>query len=186
MEAQERPRPYAVPPEVMRPHRPWVVFLARDMGAEKVVEVGVHAGSLTIRLLRETDATVWAVDHWQGVPEDPLQAYMEEAGSIESRFLTRTKEYHGGGRLRVMRMDSVEAACRVLAQEGRTIDLVFIDADHRYEAVRDDIQAWLPCIRPGGILCGHDYHWPGVKRAVEELLPGHHADETTWWIEVTE
>jgi glycosyltransferase involved in cell wall biosynthesis len=33
----------------------------------------------------------------------------------------------------------------------------YIDADHRYESVVSDIQAWWPKVRPGGILSGHDY-----------------------------
>lgn len=53
-------------------------------------------------------------------------------------------------------------------------DVVYIDADHSYTAVRDDIAVWYPRVTPGGALCGHDYypekHWPGVKRAVDEFI----------------
>ncbi len=35
-------------------------------------------------------------------------------------------------------------------------DLVFIDGDHSYEAAKRDIEMWLPKVKPGGILCGHD------------------------------
>lgn len=54
-------------------------------------------------------------------------------------------------------------------------DLVFLDGDHSYEAVKADIQAWGPLIEEGGILCGHDWDehgvsWPGVHKAVVELL----------------
>ena len=48
------------------------------------------------------------------------------------------------------------------------LDLVFIDGDHSFEAVRDDLDAWWPTLRPGGTLAGHDYaiYSPGVVRAV--------------------
>jgi hypothetical protein len=36
------------------------------------------------------------------------------------------------------------------------LDLVFIDGDHRFEAVKADIMSWFPKVRAGGILCGHD------------------------------
>jgi predicted O-methyltransferase YrrM len=52
-----------------------------------------------------------------------------------------------------------------------SLDCVFIDADHSYDAVSKDIGAWLPKVkRGGGILAGHDYNWqfPGVLRAVSE------------------
>jgi hypothetical protein len=51
-----------------------------------------------------------------------------------------------------------------------SVDLVFIDAEHTYESVRDDLQAWWPKVRSGGLLAGHDYGWPGVARAVEEFF----------------
>ena len=60
------------------------------------------------------------------------------------------------------------------AAEIPEADVVYIDANHSYQAVRDDIAVWYPRITPGGALCGHDYyqekHWPGVKRAVDEFI----------------
>ncbi len=52
-------------------------------------------------------------------------------------------------------------------------DFVFVDACHDYEPVRDDVRAWLPRLKPGGTIAGHDInaHYPGVERAVRELLP---------------
>lgn len=55
------------------------------------------------------------------------------------------------------------------------VDLVFVDGDHTYNQVKADIQAWLPHIREGGILCGHDYgweKWAGVKQAFDEETVG--------------
>lgn len=57
---------------------------------------------------------------------------------------------------------------------NQSVDAVFVDADHSYDGVARDITAWLPKIKPGGVLCGHDFHsvhWPGVVRAVQELVP---------------
>jgi predicted O-methyltransferase YrrM len=56
-------------------------------------------------------------------------------------------------------------------------DLAFIDASHLYDGVKADITAALPMMRPGAILCGHDYRpdapEDGVTKAVRELLPGY-------------
>ena len=51
-------------------------------------------------------------------------------------------------------------------------DLVFIDADHTYEAVKQDIMLWKPKLKPGGLLSGHDYDkkHPDVKRAVDDTV----------------
>ena len=50
-------------------------------------------------------------------------------------------------------MSSLEAASNI---EDKSLDICFIDADHRYEEVKKDILAYFPKIKPGGILCGHD------------------------------
>lgn len=55
--------------------------------------------------------------------------------------------------------------------EDESLDFVFIDASHRYEDVLDDLNAWFPKVKKGGILAGHDYpSWEGVVRAVNEFF----------------
>ena len=50
-----------------------------------------------------------------------------------------------------------------------TFDLLFIDADHSYEAVKNDIEKWMPKIKENGTIAGHDYgNAPGVGKAVNE------------------
>ncbi|KKK91163.1 hypothetical protein LCGC14_2715710 [marine sediment metagenome] len=55
--------------------------------------------------------------------------------------------------------------------EDESIDFVFIDADHEQEQVRADILAWLPKVRKGGIISGHDYvaSQQGVIKAVNSI-----------------
>ena len=69
----------------------------------------------------------------------------------------------------VKKMSSVDASKEY---EDGVLDMVFIDASHDYEDVKSDILAWYPKVRVGGIISGHDYHsyWPGVIRAVDEIL----------------
>jgi hypothetical protein len=50
-----------------------------------------------------------------------------------------------------------------------SLDFVFIDAEHTYEAALADCLAWLPKVRTGGVLCGHDYEMPEVRMAVDEM-----------------
>lgn len=72
---------------------------------------------------------------------------------------------------RHLTMDSMNAARQCWA-EGLRFDTIFIDACHHYAEVKADIQAWLPMLKPGGIIAGHDY-WPahtGVMDAVNELF----------------
>lgn len=53
-----------------------------------------------------------------------------------------------------------------------SLDICFLDACHQYEDVRNDILNYLPKVKSGGLLTGHDFDQPPVYQAVTELLPG--------------
>jgi len=85
----------------------------------------------------------------------------------------------------VHRGRSIEQAAKVA--DG-SVDLVFLDADHTYKQVKADIEAWLPKVRPGGWLSGHDYNhngpWKnkwGVAKAVNEVLGKPEVDAGSTW-----
>lgn len=126
-----------------------------------VVEVGTFAG-LTAIEMADAGAIVHCVDHWQGNPNDglgvaPVNAYETFLSNIGDRR-NKTIFVHRG------------ASLDVAANWHSAIDMVFIDASHEYEDVKADIAAWSPFVRPGGVVCGHDYlpQFPGVIRAANE------------------
>ena len=55
--------------------------------------------------------------------------------------------------------------------DNESIDFVYIDGDHSYESIQQDLYYWYNKVKPGGIIGGHDYVdvWPGVIRAVDDL-----------------
>lgn len=133
-----------------------------------VAEVGVASGRTSEALLRERpDLTLWMVDWWKVKPGHPTrtQLYYDRA---KQKAMARTE--FAEGRRTIVRTKSLELAGVPLFK----FDLVFIDADHHVEHVLADCAAWWPCVKPGGILCGHDYGHPrsdkdwggGPRRAV--------------------
>lgn len=58
----------------------------------------------------------------------------------------------------------------VVSYADASLDLVFIDARHTYEDTKELLSLYLPKIKEGGVLAGHDYDLPGVERAVKEIL----------------
>ena len=77
------------------------------------------------------------------------------------------------GKFNLITGDSEEVANSF---ENESLDFVFIDAEHAYENIKKDILVWMPKVKNGGILAGHDYPldsippFPGVKLAVDEIL----------------
>jgi predicted O-methyltransferase YrrM len=132
---------------------------------QNVAEIGSWLGSSTRALADNTQGLVFAVDTFKGSPE-----LMERINAHEPDWLYNTFKQNTSDASNVItcRMTSLEAAHMF---RDVTFDLVFIDANHEYEHVCDDILAWRPLVRTGGILAGHDREWDGVKKAVNELIP---------------
>lgn len=155
--------------------RKWLAAQASQ--SPRIVEVGVWKGRSTTVLARRCPGIVFAVDHWEGTPHDAAQHQLyaqelEDGETVYQEFLAALATPIRRGKVVPMRMTSVDAAAQLLRDAGATMDMVFLDGDHSYEGVRDDIAAWLPLLRPGGLLCGHDYapRWTGVRQAVDEAF----------------
>lgn len=146
-----------------------------------IAEIGSWRGRSTRALADNTPGWVLAVDTWKGTEADGHFKELEgrPEGWLFDEFMRNVEGTHGG----FMKMPSVEAAA-VCVSHGGDFDMVFIDAAHDYKNVKADILAWRPLLRPGGLLCGHDYDCgrPGVVRAVNELIPNKKRGPGSIWI----
>ena len=142
-------------------------------GFTKCAEVGVKSGRNIERILAKCPDTHWiAVDPW--CPTENYARWPNKSHGIHEREFDRVHAKHPGKIVKVKAF-SHEAAPDV---EDGSLDLVFIDGDHSYEGVRLDIDCWLPKVRKGGIISGHDYDntnkygdaFKGVDRAVHETF----------------
>lgn len=141
----------------------------------RVVEVGSWTGqstSVLANIVAGYYGQVFAVDHWRG-GEGTENYEWSKVYDIYTIFKRNMMLLGLWDTVHPLVMDS-QTASQIFA-DGR-LDLVFIDADHRYEFVKKDISYWLPKLREGGILCGHDcegYYseYPEeVKKLIEEHL----------------
>ena len=142
----------------------------------RIVEIGSWKGRSACAFASNTDGILFCVDTWQGRLENDVRVEETESAFLRA-FLYNTSSY---GNVIPIRKTSLEAA-PLLATICK-FDAIFIDAGHSYEACKADILAWRPLLRDGGILFGHDYghaDWPGVKQAVDELVPNHRIIEGT-------
>lgn len=86
------------------------------------------------------------------------------------------------GRSTLYKMTSVKAAGKI---EDGSLDFVFVDGDHAQESVSADIKAWLPKIRQGGRLIGHDANMRSVGDAIAEHFDTVSlGDDHLWWIDI--
>lgn len=153
---------------------------------ETFVEVGAWLGKSAAYMAKEIKRTLkpvrfYAVDTWQGTPNEPAMAESLAANNGDVFPVFRKNMLRAGVSdfVAPIRKTSVEAANDFPDGSCR---FVFIDADHSYEAVKADIQAWWPKVKPGGMFAGHDIAECGVRRAVEEEFPGRWRQWENCWI----
>lgn len=123
-------------------------FYQKGTGAE----VGVKKGKFSNQILKYWKGKLLCIDIWD-VEED----------------------YRDAEKLLSQRADLIKGSSKEISRtiENRSLDFVYIDADHHYESVMEDINCWFPKVRKGGIVSGHDYcryldHF-GVIEAVNDF-----------------
>lgn len=143
-------------------------------GPRKGVEVGVYRGEMSAALLEARhDLTLYMVDHWREIPPTDAPC-SQRPQSVCDDDRRRTFEATA---FAIDRRHLVCAPSPLVAGgfADESLDFVFLDADHRREAVLADCRAWFDKVKPGGLLCGHDYDddaapWTwGVTEAVMQF-----------------
>lgn len=156
-----------------------LVLKAASHAFPVVVEVGSYVGR-TALVMADAGAFVYCVDHWQGSDGD-MTRWFSQKYTPEGLFAAFI--HNVGHRLYedifVCPGPSLFWAEHFPLQP----DMVFLDAGHKYEDIKADIAAWLPRVKKGGILAGHDYsaQFPGVARAVDELGGCQTVGRCVWW-----
>ncbi len=148
-------------------------------------EVGVLDGYTSDVLLQSfPELNLWMVDRWEPFQGSGLD-FLDAAGFERLRRMTLWWTSHAATRRFELRRESAQVAAEF---PESSLDFVFIDADHTYEAVRRDLKAWWSKVRPGGLLCGHDYgvygdatgEW-GVSQAADEFAAANSSQITIGW-----
>jgi hypothetical protein len=146
--------------------------LVQSNGWRHGAEIGVLRGKTLFALLDANPSlAMFAIDQWKQLPPRPnenAETYNDyDMNGLCASVTQKAKTYHG--RCQILKGDSEEMAAMV---ENGTLDFVFIDGDHTEAGVARDIRAWAPKVKEGGMVLGHDWPWPTVRRVIDRLCPG--------------
>jgi len=176
----------------------------------KIVEIGSWKGmttSVLAKTSKDFNGEVYCIDHWKGQQNAPH--HISQTNSLDILTVFRDN-------MQILGLDNVHPFVVSSLQGAElfkddSIDLVFIDADHIYEFVKRDLQAWYPKVKKGGIFCGHDCELkytdagqfihtinehlgdiaivgvchPGVTRALFDVFDDKYdimPDSSVWWL----
>ena len=160
----------------------WYNKLVKKVNGGVIVEVGVYGGHTLLGIsdvCAENNNKLFGIDPWeklekpngqtwdgdrqerlkyfQGVLKDVRENLVK---IIEIESLNHIELIHGFSPAEASRFDN------------ESIDLVFIDGSHCYDAVMADLKGWHTKIKPDGKICGDDFVWPEVARAIRDFAKG--------------
>lgn len=136
-----------------------------------VIEVGSWLGGGSTKhfakLVQPKNGKVYAVDTWLG-------SSTQQAGQIHYQPILPYAYEQFLSNMIHWKLDTTVIPCRMTSLEASQVldvvpDLIYIDAEHTYVSVYQDLTAWYPFVKNKGILCGDDWMWPEVRRAVVQF-----------------
>ena len=121
----------------------------------KGVEVGTFKGEFAKQILDSTDIDLklFMVDVWMGLGDEYKDASNHNIHITAYADTMKSIEGHEH-RAIMIRTDSLRGS---MMFEDKSLDFVYIDANHAYDYVVEDIKLWYPKVKHGGYLMGHDY-----------------------------
>jgi Methyltransferase domain len=149
----------------------------RENRYKTVAEVGVALGGHAEFILKQTD-----VEQYYGV--DPYQCYdsndgfQQDVGRYSSLSTQQNFDYLYQW-VKNVRLSPFKTRCRLIREPSvkassqfvdESLDCIFIDGDHRYEGVIQDLQSWFPKLKKGQLMLGDDYWMPPVAAAVNDFF----------------
>lgn len=120
---------------------------------------------------------IFELTHFSDEPH--FKVIEEHGGDFLAAFKSNLEKAQVEDAVTIVKATSLEAAA---TYEDRSVSFIMIDASHTYEDVTDDINAWFPKLKIGGVMSGDDLDWSEVKRAVDDSCK-HYAvyERSTWY-----
>lgn len=136
-----------------------------------IVEIGSYRGEST-QIINDcfANAIINAIDPYTPYREDGSTYDLNKQGlelqEAEVEFDAVCLKFPNIKKNKAHSLDFVSSV------PDQSLDFIYIDGDHSYEAVKKDIVAWIPKVKIGGVISGHDFSWRTVQRALWEVFRG--------------
>lgn len=151
-----------------------LIKIVNDIKPKNFLEIGVAGGQNILNLSKYTQVNSFiGVDSYDPKSWDMSRdMIINNFGNFDNLYfeVNNLLEKLTFGRTKLIRKRSIQAAQEI---KNKSIDCIFIDADHSFRSVFKDIIFWFPKVSKNGYLMGHDYNHPthiGTTKAVKLLL----------------
>lgn len=126
--------------------------LFKELEVRSGAEIGVAAGGFSEILCKNfPDAKIYSIDPWKFYPLVKNFKRQKQHDLLYRAAVEKLSKYPNSEIIKKTSMDAVKDF------EDGSLDFVFIDADHRFQHITNDLAEWSKKVRIGGIISGHDY-----------------------------
>jgi cephalosporin hydroxylase len=148
--------------------------LIDELKPQLIVEIGSWMGRSARHMARlglehHPQLEIVCVDTWLGSVEHWLGAEKSLLPGLYDQFRYNVVLHELQATITPFRIDSINAG-HWFSRSNIQPDLIYIDAGHEYESIKQDLQVWAPILRSGGILFLDDAHYEPIQRAAHECL----------------
>jgi len=135
-------------------------MLLNELGYKKGAEIGVEKGNFSEVLCQKIPGlALTCVDSWTQIP-----GYRERHNNNQDQFYKSTKERLAPYNCNIIKGFSMDVVKTI---PDKSLDFVYIDANHEFQHCTNDIAEWSKKVRSGGIISGHDFNY---FRTPQELI----------------
>lgn len=146
----------------------FIEYLIKTYNFNEGAELGIWKGRTFLHLLKSCPSLkLHGVDLWKPQPNnDGPENYIDWSHEENEKHVRDNAEKFND-RAIIYKMWTHEAAQFI---PDKSLDFIFIDADHSSESVRNDIEKWLDKIKNDGMIIGHDYNWETVRTVADSYF----------------
>ena len=161
----------------------WNTWNERGQQNWNMIEIGAYMGESTM-MFASTGMfnTINVIEPFKG-EEEFNDMFMYDWDVIESEFNTNTRFFDNINLYKDYSYNIVDKF------EDKSIDFIYIDAEHTLDSLKRDLELYLPKLKPNGIIAGHDYNkwvWPDVVKLIDDMF-GDSVQEyidTSWMVKL--
>jgi len=138
-------------------------------------EIGVWKGQFSKEILKRKPGKLYLIDPWKSITDIPERWHAAPQEEMDGIYEEVVKDFDSRDEVEIIRKFSADAVSGI---EDNSLDWIYIDGNHSYEFVKQDLELWWPKLKHGGCICGDDYQEGkyqievlefGVIKAVDEF-----------------
>lgn len=129
------------------------------------VEIGAYLGKSTIYMAKAIANSKKKIEFY--VVDCFIGEFNEDNENLYERYLNNINKAEVAQYITTFNLKSELAAKKL---ETKKISFLFIDGDHSLEGIQSDIKNYLPLMKSGGTIAGHDYFHPPIKETVDTIF----------------